>query len=50
MAVPILFKNWAIVRPSPVSNFSINDSGQCLTNNLFAFSNSSTVAYGSNSV
>jgi PKD repeat protein len=39
----------AIVRPSPVSNFSIDDSGQCLTNNLFAFTNSTSVAYGSNS-
>ena len=32
------------VYPVPVSNFTINNSGQCLQNNLFVFTNTSTGA------
>ncbi|MEA3494747.1 MAG: PKD domain-containing protein, partial [Bacteroidota bacterium] len=34
------------VRPNPQTNFYINDSTQCLYNNLFVFSDSSNIAYG----
>ena len=35
------------VFPKPIVAFSMNDSDQCLTNNIFNFTNNSTVTYGS---
>lgn len=35
------------VNPSPVADFSLNDSTQCLTDNLFVFNNLSTISNGS---
>ncbi|HYG14863.1 MAG TPA: PKD domain-containing protein, partial [Bacteroidia bacterium] len=35
-----------IVYPQPVVAFTINDSGQCVNNNQFDFTNGSTVTYG----
>jgi len=34
----------AEVKPHPVSSFTVNNSGQCLNNNLFVFNNTSTGA------
>lgn len=36
-----------IVYPQPTVDFTINDSGQCVNDNLFDFTNASTVTYGS---
>ncbi len=36
-----------VVYPQPVVAFTINDSGQCVNNNLFDFTNASTITYGS---
>lgn len=36
-----------IVYPKPFVDFSINDSGQCLTGNLYELSNLSSISYGS---
>jgi gliding motility-associated-like protein len=33
------------VHPMPVSDFTMNDTGQCFTNNLFTFTNQSTIPY-----
>lgn len=35
-----------VVYPQPQIDFAINDSGQCVNNNLFTFTNSSLVKYG----
>ncbi|MCB9252929.1 MAG: PKD domain-containing protein [Flavobacteriales bacterium] len=38
-----------IVYPKPTVNFSINDTGQCLTGNAYSFINLSTISSGSQS-
>jgi gliding motility-associated-like protein len=35
-----------VVYPQPIASFTINDSGQCVNDNLFDFTNASTVTYG----
>lgn len=35
------------VHPSPIAQFSVNDTDQCVRDNLFQFTNSSTVSSGS---
>jgi len=35
-----------VVRPQPSLAFTVNDSGQCVNNNAFVFTNSSLVKYG----
>jgi len=37
----------AFVYPQPIANFSVNDSTQCLRNNIFTFNNSSSIGSGS---
>jgi gliding motility-associated-like protein len=39
--------NSVIVYPNPIAGFSINNPSQCLTNNLFSFSNNSAINTGS---
>jgi PKD repeat protein len=34
------------VRPMPYTDFSINDSDQCVNNNIYNFTNHSTIGYG----
>ncbi|HYG14293.1 MAG TPA: PKD domain-containing protein, partial [Bacteroidia bacterium] len=36
-----------IVRPNPLAAFTVNDTGQCLKENRFDFTNQSSVTYGS---
>ena len=36
-----------IAYPNPIAGFDVNDSSQCFYNNVFNFTNSSTIAYGS---
>ena len=38
--------DFVIVNPMPVSNFSINDTTQCLNSQNFVFKDSSTIAFG----
>ena len=40
------FTKDVIIYPQPNPDFSINDSGQCLTGNQFVFTNHSTIDYG----
>lgn len=41
------FHRTAYILPSPRSGFSVNDSTQCLRNNNFVFSNTTTISRGS---
>ncbi|MFC2114119.1 PKD domain-containing protein [Bacteroidota bacterium] len=38
--------SWVFVRPMPVADFTVNDSQQCRNGNIFQFSNTSTIQYG----
>jgi gliding motility-associated-like protein len=40
------FEKTVIVHPMPIADFSVNDSIQCLNENVFNFSNNSSIAYG----
>ncbi len=40
------FSRWVYVWPMPHANYSVNDTEQCLSNNLFVFTNLSTIPYG----
>jgi PKD repeat protein len=40
------FSKVVYIFPSPLSSFAVNDSQQCLNENYFVFSNSTTISYG----
>ena len=41
-------KRFVIVNPMPLAQFNINDNSQCLTGNVFSFTNNTTISSGSN--